>query len=154
MEGSFRAGMALHCPFVSGSSEEIPFHPGNEQSDIRWPLRDSCHRNRGQIKVEEDQHLLQPKHGSVSTESEISIVFLCTGFWNSSKGPFISSEIPLGSLDLGWSLEREQSLSVWNGSTNSKTLDNQKTNPREYQIVWTHTKETTWIQDLVSPNHQ
>ena len=122
--------------FVSGSSEkEIPFHPGNEQSDIRWPLLGSCHRNWGQIKAKEDQHLLQPKHGRVSTESEISIVFLCTGFWNSSKGPFISSEIPLGSLDLGWSLERDQSLSVWSGSTNSRTLDNQRTNPRECQIV-------------------
>ena len=26
-------------------------------------------------------------------------------------------------------------------------------NPKEYQIVRTHTKETTWIQDLASPNH-
>ena len=25
---------------------------------------------------------------------------------------------------------------------------------REYQIVRTHTEETTWIQDLASPNHQ
>ena len=27
------------------------------------------------------------------------------------------------------------------------------TSPRGYQIVRTHTKETTWIQDLASPNH-
>ena len=27
-------------------------------------------------------------------------------------------------------------------------------NPREYQIVRTHTKETTWIQDPASPYHQ
>ena len=27
-------------------------------------------------------------------------------------------------------------------------------NPREYQIVRTHKKETTWIQDPASPNHQ
>ena len=26
--------------------------------------------------------------------------------------------------------------------------------PREYQIVRTHTKETTWIQNPASPNHQ
>ena len=28
------------------------------------------------------------------------------------------------------------------------------TNPREYQIMRTHTKETTWIQNQASPNHQ
>ena len=27
-------------------------------------------------------------------------------------------------------------------------------NPREYQIVRIHRKETTWIQDLASPNHK
>ena len=179
-------------------------------------------------------------------------MFLCTGFWNSRKGPFISGEIPLGSLDLGWSLERDQALSLWSGSTDSKTLDyertnpaaacrcqvtsvvsdsvrlhrrqptkllrpwdssgkntgvgchfllqcmkvesesevtqscptlsdpmdyslpgssvhgifratvlewgatafSQRTNPREYQMVRTHTEETTWIQDPGSPNHQ
>ena len=48
----------------------------------------------------------------------------------------------------------DQALSLWSGSTASKTLDYQRTNPREYQIVRTHTKETTWIQDLASPNHQ
>ena len=56
-------------------------------------------------------------------------MFLCTGFWNSRKGPFISGEIPLGSLDLGWSLERDQALSLWSGSTDSKTLDYERTNP-------------------------
>ena len=35
----------------------------------------------------------------------------------------------------------------------SKTLDYQRTNPRGYQIVRTHTKETTWIQDSASLNH-
>ena len=48
-------------------------------------------------------------------------------------------------------LTRDQALSLWSGSTDSKTLDSQRTNPREYQIVRTHTKETTWIQDLASP---
>ena len=81
-------------------------------------------------------------------------MLLSTGFWNSSKGPFILGEIPLGRLDLGWSLERDQALSLWSGSTDSKTIDNQRTNAREYQIVRTHTKETTGIQDLPSPNHQ
>ena len=40
-------------------------------------------------------------------------------------------------------LTRDQALSLWSGSTDSKTLDYQRTNPREYQIVRTHTKETT-----------
>ena len=40
-------------------------------------------------------------------------------------------------------LFRDQALSCWSGSTDSKTLDYQRTNPREYQIVRTHTKETT-----------
>ena len=38
---------------------------------------------------------------------------------------------------------RDQALSLWSGSTDSKTLDYQITNPREHQIVRTHTKETT-----------
>ena len=70
-------------------------------------------------------------------------MFLHTGFWNSSKGPFILGEIPLGRLDLGWSLGRDQALSFWSGSTESNILDYQRTNMREYQIVRTHTKETT-----------
>ena len=46
---------------------------------------------------------------------------------------------------------RDKALSLWSGSTDSKNLDYQRTNPREYQIVRTHTKETTWIQDLNHP---
>ena len=68
------------------------------------------------------------RQAAFSTVSEISVVFLCTGFWNSSKGPFISGEIPLGRLDLDWSLERDRSLSPWSGSTDYKTLNNQRTN--------------------------
>ena len=49
---------------------------------------------------------------------------------------------------------RDQALSLWSGSNDSKTLDNQRTNTREYQIVKTPTKETTSKQDLASPNHQ
>ena len=49
---------------------------------------------------------------------------------------------------------RDQVLSLWSGSTDSKTLDYQRTNnPRGYQIVRTHRKETTWIQDLAPSNH-
>ena len=48
----------------------------------------------------------------------------------------------------------DQALSLWRGSTDSKTLDCQRTNPRGYQIVRTHTKEMTGIQDPASPNHQ
>ena len=49
---------------------------------------------------------------------------------------------------------RDQALSHWSGSNESKTLDYQRTNPRGYQIVRTHAMETTVIQDLASPNHQ
>ena len=42
---------------------------------------------------------------------------------------------------------RYQALSPWSRRTDSKTLDYQRTNPRGYQIVRTHTKETTWIKD-------
>ena len=38
---------------------------------------------------------------------------------------------------------RDQDLSLWSGSTDSKTLDYQRANSREYQIVRTHRKETT-----------
>ena len=50
-------------------------------------------------------------------------------------------------------LTRDQSLSLWSGSTDCKTLDYQRINPREYQIVRTHKKETTWTQDLALLNH-
>ena len=36
-----------------------------------------------------------------------------------------------------------QALILWSGSTDSNTLAYQKTNCREYQIVRTHTEETT-----------
>ena len=38
---------------------------------------------------------------------------------------------------------RDQAVSLWNGSTDFKTMDYQRTNPQEYQLVKTHTKETT-----------
>ena len=44
-------------------------------------------------------------------------------------------------------LTRDQALSLWSGSTDSKTLDYQRTNPREYKILRIHTKETTVTQD-------
>ena len=49
-------------------------------------------------------------------------------------------------------LNINQILSLCSGSTDSKTIDYRRTNPGEYQTVRTHTKETTWIQDLASPN--
>ena len=51
-------------------------------------------------------------------------------------------------------LTKDQALSLWSGSTDSKTLDYQRTNLRGYQIVRAYTKETTRIQDPASPNHQ
>ena len=47
-----------------------------------------------------------------------------------------------------------QALSLWSWSTDSKTLDCQKTNPSGYQTVRTHTKENTGIQDLALPSLQ
>ena len=52
-----------------------------------------------------------------------------------------------------WLLCQRSSLSLSSGSTDSKTLDYQRTNPRGYQIVRTHIKETTGIQDPASSNH-
>ena len=49
---------------------------------------------------------------------------------------------------------RDQALSLWTGSADSKTLDYQRTNPKEYQILRTHTKEIAPIQDLASLKHQ
>ena len=40
-------------------------------------------------------------------------------------------------------LTRDQALSLRSGTTDSKTLDYQRTNPREFPIVRTHTMETT-----------
>ena len=37
-------------------------------------------------------------------------------------------------------LTRDQALSLWSGSTDSKTLDYQRTNLKGFQIVRTHTK--------------
>ena len=50
-------------------------------------------------------------------------------------------------------LNSDQAQSLWSGSTDSDTLDYQRSNPRGHQIVRTHTKETTGIQDTTSPNH-
>jgi len=40
-------------------------------------------------------------------------------------------------------LTRYQALSLWSGSADPKTLRYQRTNPREYQTMRTHTMETT-----------
>ena len=51
-------------------------------------------------------------------------------------------------------LTRDQALSLWSESTDSKFLDHKRTNPREYQIVRIHTKETleynTWHHPTLS----
>ena len=39
-------------------------------------------------------------------------------------------------------LNTDQVLSFWSGRTDSKTLDYQRTNPRENQIMRNHTKKT------------
>ena len=48
-------------------------------------------------------------------------------------------------------LTRDQALSLWSGNTDSKNLAYQRTNLREYQIVRTHTKVTTWIKTWHHP---
>ena len=35
----------------------------------------------------------------------------------------------------GGEVDRDQALSIWSGSTDSKTLDHQRTNPGEDQVV-------------------
>ena len=51
-------------------------------------------------------------------------------------------------------LARDQALSIWTGSSVSKTLGYQTTpNPIEYQIVRTPMKAITCIQDPASPNY-
>ena len=51
-------------------------------------------------------------------------------------------------------LTRDQTLSLWSGNTDSKTLDYQRTNPREYKIVRTHTRKPfvykTWHHPTTS----
>ena len=37
---------------------------------------------------------------------------------------------------------RDQALNLWSGNTDFEILDYQRTNPREYQIVRTHTNES------------
>ena len=55
-----------------------------------------------------------------------------------------------------WNLCSWPEIKPWASGVGALTvsLDDQRTNPREYQIVRTHTQETTWIQDPTSPNHQ
>ena len=48
-------------------------------------------------------------------------------------------------------LTRDQTLSLLSGSADSKTLDYWRTSPRDYQIVRTHTKETTWRPGITQP---
>ena len=51
-----------------------------------------------------------------------------------------------GKLGMLHSMVSERGRHNWGNELNWK--------PREYQIVRTHTKETTWIQVLASPNYQ
>ena len=46
-------------------------------------------------------------------------------------------------LNHGAEFFTDQALSLWSRSTDSTTLDYQRTNSMEYQIVRTHKKETT-----------
>ena len=92
-----------------------------------------------------NQILLMTPCGQVSA---FSISFPCWMTWSLLLKKFpewlLTAELLL----------KDQALSLWSGITDSKTLDYQRTNPKEYQIVRTHIKETTWIHDLASPNYQ
>ena len=69
----------------------------------------------------------------------------CSQGW--PRGGLLVRALPcsISNVTLSAGSWRDQALSLWSGSIDFKTLDCQKTNPREYQIVRTHTKETTWI---------
>ena len=75
------------------------------------------------------------------------------GLCSSVELSFFKSHLMPQQLESSF-LTRDQALSLWSGSTDSKTLDYQKAYSREYQIVGTHTKETTSIQDPASSNQQ
>ena len=78
------------------------------------------------------------------TTEWLSLSSLVSRFWIFILIPQCHNKALMESLFL----TRDKGLSLWSGSTNSKTLDYQRINPREYQIVRTPTKETTWIQHL------
>ena len=48
-------------------------------------------------------------------------------------------------------LTKNEALSLWSGDTDSKTLDYQRTNPREYQILRTQTKKNAWRPSITQP---
>jgi len=50
-----------------------------------------------------------------------------------------------------WFLTRDQALSLGSGTTDTKTLDYRGNNPREDQMMRTHTKESTWTRDPHDP---
>ena len=65
-----------------------------------------------------------------------------------SPGRAFQAEVTTGAKSLRQNMEslfltRDQALSLWSGSTDSKTLDYQRVNPKEYQTVGTPTKEIT-----------
>ena len=67
--------------------------------------------------------------------------FYMPNMLNNREGP--QAREPSKCLNESSLLIRDQALSLWSRSTDSKTLDYQRANPRECQIVRTHTKETT-----------
>ena len=96
--------------------------------------------------------------GVVGTAPRPEVAAVAAALFPVAASPVPSGVTPLAAgnrWEKGKKLpQRDQALSFWSGSSDSKTLHYQKTKPREYQIVRTHTKETTWIQDPASPNHQ
>ena len=90
---------------------------------------------------------------SIYTELEKSVCESLTWLWSrkTGHGEITGEKIQgrrevLGlSTEVPQHLKRDQALSLWSRGTDSKTLDYWRTNLREYQIVRTHTKETTWI---------
>ena len=51
-------------------------------------------------------------------------------------------------------LTRDEAPSLWSESIDSQALDYERTNPREYQIVRTHTGDTIWVQEPASPDQE
>ena len=81
------------------------------------------------------------------------IPLICLSTVNSSPRPVIvpqslnSSSQPLHLPEDLCPCLGDQALRLWSGSTDSKTLNYQRINPREYQVVRTHKNKTTWITD-------
>ena len=78
----------------------------------------------------------------------LGFIFGFSFFWIFGLISLNAIKKPLGESSF---LTRDQAPSLWSVSTDFKTLDYQRTNPREYQIVRTDTNKTIWIKTQHHP---